>query len=111
MFDESLGLTVLAENDCDEYEDGQKQFLAQFVAAKPRCGGLPNTNQSELRLWKASRDNVAQHAANAQWDPLGEVSPCASTLALESCAVMRPVWPKATRALSHHGPAEMTPPE
>ncbi|CAJ1406908.1 unnamed protein product [Effrenium voratum] len=43
MFDESLGLTVLAEHDCDEYEDGQKQFLAQFVAAKPRCGGLPNT--------------------------------------------------------------------
>ncbi|CAJ1383651.1 unnamed protein product [Effrenium voratum] len=43
MFDESLGLTVLAEDDCDEYEDGQKQFLAQFVAAKPRCGGLPNT--------------------------------------------------------------------
>ena len=43
MFDESLGLTVLAEHDCDEYEDGQKQFLAQFVAAKPRCGGLLNT--------------------------------------------------------------------
>ena len=43
MFDESLGLTVRAENDCDEYEDGQKQFLAQFVAAKPGCGGLLNT--------------------------------------------------------------------
>ena len=43
MFDDLLGLTVLAENDCDEYEDGQKQFLAQFVAAKPRYGGLPNT--------------------------------------------------------------------
>ncbi|CAJ1385480.1 unnamed protein product [Effrenium voratum] len=43
MFDESLGLTVLAEHNCDEYEDGQKQFLAQFVAAKPRCGGLLNT--------------------------------------------------------------------
>ena len=42
MFDDLLGLTVLAENDCDEYE-GQKKFLAQFVAAKPRCGGLPNT--------------------------------------------------------------------
>ena len=42
---------------------------------------------------------MAQHAANAQWDPLGEVSPCASTVALESCAEMRPVWPKATRVM------------
>ena len=63
MFDESPALTVLAENDCDEYEDGQKQFLAQFVAAKPRCGGLPNT---KANLWKL-RETMSSLQISCLW--------------------------------------------
>ncbi|CAJ1403545.1 unnamed protein product, partial [Effrenium voratum] len=39
IIDRKLCLTV-AEHDCDANADGQGQFLPQFVACTPCCGGL-----------------------------------------------------------------------
>ncbi|CAJ1383650.1 unnamed protein product [Effrenium voratum] len=106
MFDESLGLTVLAEDDCDEYEDGQKQFLAQFVAAKPRCGGLPNTKANfdcgKLRetMWRSmpGMHNGTRLVRSAFLFNL-------------SVGELRRAAPSLAKGNSHHGTAEMTSPE